>query len=215
VIEVVCAGLGVGGDAPRGIAAVTGSKHRFEFTPEEDWNALGPRPWGSLDAEQQLRRVRAVFHHAAIGEIRRSIDHIKIGSAILSFCALDFLSALDAGVRSSKKTFKGFCGQYLTSVNSQYDPKKLWNTRCRLVHNYSLKGVYYVSWEQGVPAHLTTPTGLSSPVLVLEKFIDDIEVAGGLLFLRTLTDESVAIRVLTQAGRAEPLGFGTSVFEET
>lgn len=182
----------------------------FQRTPEEDWDTLACRRWSDLDSEQKLRRVRATFHHAIVGEPRRALPHIKIGCAILAFCALDYLGSLLAGGDASEKNFKSFCRVYLCGVDARYSPKDLYNTRCRMVHNYNLTGAYMISWAQGEggPRHLVThPLVGGKPILLLENFLDDIANAGEEMFVAALSDDELFTRILTRSDSREPLGY--------
>lgn len=180
----------------------------FPYTPEDDWNALCGQDWPTLTDYEKLRRLRATFHHAVIGEMRRSLPCIKIGTALLAFCALDLLGALATGNRASQGAFKVFCKTYLLPVDPRYDCDRLWGARWRLAHNYSMEDAYRVTWNQGVPLHLSAdPAGQDPrPLLELEQFITDIETAGEALFVAAATHVGVRGNVLRQANRAAPLG---------
>lgn len=185
----------------------------FPFLPEEDWHTLASRFWPGLTNEEKLRRLRATFHHAIVGEMRNSLPHIKIGTALLAFCALDFLGALAAGTsRASQGTFKGFCKRYLLREDRRYNCDRLWEARWRLVHHYSMTGGYFITWDQGDAdsIHLIQLAGMPGPTIVLERFIDDIERAGEALFVVALSRPGLRSTMLRQADLNAPISFGRS-----
>jgi len=185
----------------------------FPNSPEDDWNTLASRHWPSLTNDEKIRRLRATFHHAVIGEMRRSLPYIKIGTALLAFCALDFLGALASGKQATQRTFKAFCTQCLLRVDQRYNCDRLWKTRCHLVHNYSTNGGYFLTWEQGVTVHLQRLSGMPGPTIELEQFITDIELAGEALFVAAASDIGICKLILQQADIAAPLGLGRSTVQ--
>lgn len=143
--------------------------------------------------------------------MRRSLPDIKIGTALLAFCALDFLGALARGsARAGEKSFKAFCVNYLLHVDQRYDCDRLWDARWRLVHNYSIHDGYSITWEQeGVgDLHLRSLPGVSGPSLVIERFIADIETAGEALFVAAVSEDGLRNLILQRADHSAPIGFG-------
>lgn len=178
----------------------------------EVFRSLASKQWTSLSDEAKLTRLRATFHHATIREMRAALPSIKLGVGIMAVCAIDFLSALAAGEKSTRTTFRRFCDMYLEAVNPLYDGETLYATRCGLVHNYSIQAHHALTWDQGVDNHLREVTVHGKPgrALSLERFIDDIETAGEAMFVQAAKDPILRGRILNWANTAPPISFRTT-----
>jgi len=114
----------------------------------------------------------ALYDMAFLDIKRASSGKSEIGAFILASCFIDYIAGFVCGGETKPKDYKDFVRDYLPPV---YDPSKLYkDLRCRLVHNYSEGGSYWLKDNQP-QLHGQIVSGRT--VINLEDFIDDLEDA--------------------------------------
>jgi hypothetical protein len=123
-------------------------------------------------AQTIISHIKFVLYDMAFLDIRRaSTGDSKIGAFILSSCFIDCMAGFVCGGKSHQKDYESFVRQYLPG----YDPTNLYeDLRCRLVHNYSEGGSYWLTYNH---PELHGQTVDKRTFINLENFVDDLEVA--------------------------------------
>jgi hypothetical protein len=120
-----------------------------------------------------VSHIKFVLYDMAFLDIKRaSAGDSKVGAFILANCFIDYMAGFVSGRETRKKDYEDFVRNYLPST---YNPKKLYkDLRCRLVHNYSEGGSYWLTYNQ---PQLHGQTMNSLTVINLENFIEDLDAA--------------------------------------
>ena len=114
----------------------------------------------------------ALYDMAFLDIKRASAGNSKIGAFILASCFIEYMAGFVCGRETRRKDYKDFVRHYLPPV---YDPSKLYtDLRCKLVHNYSEGGSYWLKDNQP-QLHGQTVNGRT--IINLENFVDDLENA--------------------------------------
>jgi hypothetical protein len=114
----------------------------------------------------------ALYDMAFLDIKRASSGNSKIGAFILASCFIDYMAGFLCGRETKPKDYKDFVRDYLPPL---YDPSKLYtDLRCKLVHNYSEGGSYWLKDNQP-QLHGQTVNGRT--IINLENFVDDLENA--------------------------------------
>ncbi|MCX5821209.1 MAG: hypothetical protein NT047_15085 [Deltaproteobacteria bacterium] len=121
-----------------------------------------------------ISHIKFVLYDMAFLDIKRaSTGDSKMGAFILASCFIDYMAGFLSGRESHKEDYESFVRHYLPPV---YDPKRLYkDLRCRLVHNYSEGGSYWLTYNQ--PQLHGQKTTNKITVINLENFIVDLEDA--------------------------------------
>jgi hypothetical protein len=120
-----------------------------------------------------IRHIKYVLYDMAFLDIKRaSIGDSKMWAFILASCFIDYMAGFVCGQETGKKDYENFVCQYLPPI---YDPSKLYaDLRCRLVHNYSEGGSYWLTYNQ---PQLHGQAVNNRTFINLENFVDDLENA--------------------------------------
>jgi hypothetical protein len=120
-----------------------------------------------------------IKYFASLDKIIHNGEIKPIAIFILCSCFIDHMAQLrffKKGLGMGER-YRKFVGHYL---GSHYQPRKLYDSlRSRLVHNYSVRGRYYLDWNDET-RHLKAfvdSEGRSRVWLNLNVFISDLEVA--------------------------------------
>jgi hypothetical protein len=119
-----------------------------------------------------IRYITNVLYDKPFLDIKRaSSGGSKIGAFILASCFIDYMAGFLCGRKTKSKDYKRFVCCYLPA----YDSEKLYkDLRCKLVHNYSEGGSYWLKYNQ---PELHGHTMDNRTIVNLENFIDDLERA--------------------------------------
>ena len=118
-------------------------------------------------------RLKSVLYDMAFLDIKRaSSGNSKIGAFILASCFIEYMAGFVCGRKTTRKDYEYFVRHYLPPM---YNPSKLYtDLRCKLVHNYSEGGSYWLK-DNKPQVHGQTVNGRT--IINLENFIDDLENA--------------------------------------
>jgi hypothetical protein len=120
-----------------------------------------------------IDHIKHALYDLAFLDIKRaSAGNSKTGAFILASCFIDHMAGFICGRETTRKDYKDFVRLYLPAI---YEPSKLYtDLRCKLVHNYSEGGSYWL--KHGQPQLHGKVVG-SRTVINLENFLDDLEHA--------------------------------------
>ncbi len=133
-----------------------------------------------FDVVERLMKDKVIIDHikhalydVAFLDIKRaSSGNSKTGAFILASCFIDYMAGFICGQKTTPTDYKNFVRCYLPAI---YEPTKLYaDLRCKLVHNYSEGGTYWL--KHGQPQLHGQVVG-SRTVINLENFLDDLEHA--------------------------------------
>lgn len=127
-----------------------------------------------------VAHIKHALYDMAFLDIKRaSAGNSKMGAFILASCFIEYMAGFACGRETRKKDYESFVRHYLPPI---YNPTKLYaDLRCKLVHNYSEGGSYWLTYDHpklhGITEHNRT-------FINLENFVDDLDSA-----LRELMNE--------------------------
>ncbi len=141
-----------------------------------------------------VNHIKLALHDMAFMDIKRAATgNSKMGAFILASCFIEYMAGFACGKETRKKDYIDFVSHYLPAM---YDSTKLYSDlRCKLVHNYSEGGSYWLTYNQpelhGLQEHKRT-------IINLENFIDDIGNALHRLVHEIETDPSARLRAVNR-----------------
>lgn len=117
--------------------------------------------------------LKNALYDTALGDIKKAASYNStIGAFILASCFIDHMAGFVYGRQTKKDDYKNFVRDYLPPI---YDPSKLYeDLRCKLVHNYSEGGSY---WLRANHAELHGQSENGKTIINLQNFIGDLETA--------------------------------------
>jgi len=141
-----------------------------------------------------VNHIKLALYDMAFLDIKRAATgKSKMGAFILASCFIEYMAGFACGKATTKKDYANFVSRYLPAI---YDPTKLYaDLRCKLVHNYSEGGSYWLTYSQ---PNLHGMTEHDRTIINLENFIDDLENALHRLVQEIETDLSAQLRALNR-----------------
>jgi len=120
-----------------------------------------------------IDHIKNALYKGAFLDIKNaSSGNSKMGAFILASCFIDYMAGFVCGRQAKAKDYKNFVRHYLPPI---YDPLKLYrDLRCKLVHNYSEGGFY---WLKDAKPEFHGKTESGRTIINLENFISDLENA--------------------------------------
>jgi hypothetical protein len=120
-----------------------------------------------------VAHIKHALYDMAFLDIKRASNgDSKMGAFILASCFIEYMAGFACGRETRKKDYESFVRHYLPPI---YNPAKLYtDLRCKLVHNYSEGGSYWLTYDHpelhGIKEHNRT-------FINLENLVDDLESA--------------------------------------
>lgn len=120
-----------------------------------------------------IDHIKKALYNGAFLDIKKaSSGKSNIGAFILASCFIDYMAGFVCGRETNRNDYIDFVSHYLPSI---YNPSKLYeDLRCKLVHNYSVGGFYWLK-DNKPQLHGQTESGRT--IINLENFINDLEDA--------------------------------------
>jgi hypothetical protein len=120
-----------------------------------------------------ISHIKNSLYDMAFLDIKKaSSGNSKIGAYILASCFIDYMAGFVCGRQATGRDYTDFVRNYLPPI---YNPSKLYkDLRCKLVHNYSEGGFYWLK-DDKPELHGQTESGRT--IINLENFINDLENA--------------------------------------
>ena len=133
-----------------------------------------------------IDHIKNALYDGAFVDIKEaSSGKSKTGAFILASCFIDYMAGFVCGRETKPKDYIDFVSHYLSSF---YNPSKLYkDLRCKLVHNYSEGGFYWLK-DDKPELHGQTESGRT--IINLENFINDLEDAFNKLMGEIRSDPS-------------------------
>ena len=142
-----------------------------------------------MDSTAVAHFKHALYDMAFLDIKSASNGHSKMGAFILASCFIEYMAGFASGRETRKKDYESFVRHYLPPI---YNPTKLYaDLRCRLVHNYSEGGSYWLTYDH---PELHGMTEHNRTVVNLENLVDDLESALCKLMNQIETDLSAQQR---------------------
>jgi hypothetical protein len=126
-----------------------------------------------MNQDNIIGDIKNALYDGAFSDIKKALSgNSKIGAFILASCFIDYMAGFVCGREATRKDYKDFVSHYLPSI---YNPSKLYkDLRCKLVHNYSEGGFYWLKYDKP-ELHGQTESGRT--IINLENFINELENA--------------------------------------
>lgn len=141
-----------------------------------------------------INHIKHALYDMAFLDIKRaSSGNSKTGAFILASCFIDYMAGFVCGRETTPNDYKDFVRDYLPPI---YDPTNLYtDLRCKLVHNYSEGGSYWLKENQS-QRHGQVVNGRT--IINLENFLGDLEKAFHKLMKDIRSDPSVGKRAIAR-----------------
>jgi len=125
-----------------------------------------------MENREIIDHIKDTLYDKAFSDIKKVLSvNLKNVAFILSSCFIDYMAGFLCGGKTGNQEYKDFVREYL----KQYDADDLWlSLRCKLVHNYSEGGAYWLKSNQP-QLHRTVVN--DKTIINIENFIDDLESA--------------------------------------